>query len=115
MSHSLSWHPQWLVYRHQELGMVLMSESKTLWLAQDKFPGLSLIDDQRSAIDINMLLCQQGEGPHQGAMFLYQLEQLQRAQTIIATDDRRLEDYCPNTAGLAATWLMQTEQIIEFS
>lgn len=106
---ALAWHPQWRVFHHNEQGaqpgIVLISESQTLWLDSQQFPGVDLIDGQRSSLEILDILNQQPNMVSHGARFLYQLNQLHSAAAICSVDDEIFTQYFLPDATQPISWL----------
>ncbi|MCJ8274338.1 MAG: hypothetical protein MJK04_33685, partial [Psychrosphaera sp.] len=95
------WHPKLNVYRHEGHGLLLLSEMSSLWLSDEHFAGMEHIDGLLDETQIIQKLT--GKGPQQGAMFLYQLNQLRRGDLIVDLPNDELTQYCCNKVESAVT------------
>lgn len=118
------WHPKLNVYRHEEHGLLLLNETNSLWLSAEHFPGMELIEGQLNENQITQKLT--GQGPQQGAMFLYQLNQLRQGDLVVnlplneQTDNVQANDeliqYCTNKVDSATTLVqLDSHSIISLS
>lgn len=101
------WHPKLNVYRHENDGLLLLSELNSLLLREEQFPGMSLIDGQLTEEQISQKLAT----PYQGTLFFYQLSQLKKSGLIVE-HDAQLPQYSNQSAPAATTLTHFGRQII---
>ncbi|NQZ06273.1 MAG: YcaO-like family protein [Algicola sp.] len=108
------WHPKLNVYKHEDLGLLLLGEMTSLWLSDEHFPGMEHIDGQLDETQITQKLT--AKGPQQGAMFLYQLNQLRKSDLVVTlSNDKQANDELPKYCRQKTDSAMVLVQIDRYS
>ncbi|MFT6987031.1 MAG: hypothetical protein ACJAT7_002883, partial [Psychromonas sp.] len=90
MKKVLSWHPKFNVYHLKNSDLLLISESDSFSLADNRFPLFNQFDGLQTT---DQILQKAQLSAQEGARFLYQLADFKKQQLLVDKSDDELGDY----------------------